>query len=152
MPDDLSGVADAVKGVGNGTWHVARFALNQTNEVTVAMEALNFGEANRNGGSCGFNTGEFVVVCGGVNQSIPPRTAGSVVSSPYSQAEMDTSSSRLLAHEVKHSDQQALLGPMFWPMYLLDAGAGWCSGNPKGAECSMFFEWWASRGDGGYSC
>jgi RHS repeat-associated protein len=139
--------------LGNDIWHPTRFVL------TLPMTIIGVSTGLAAGGDCDWNGKNWVFVCYG-GYTLPGSdafTLGSAINTNLSRADFDArNNGRLLAHETKHTDQYALLGPAFLPAYGLDTAQAWlrakCSGSGKDPGCYKLLEQWAGLKDGGYSC
>ncbi|HEX8767507.1 MAG TPA: RHS repeat-associated core domain-containing protein, partial [Jatrophihabitans sp.] len=96
--------------VANDVYHPVRFALTSPlTAVTVSVDKLGYGA------DCDWNSKNWVVVCYGAPTVLnaPATTFGAAVNSKVSRdrfARMNCG--RALAHETKHTDQWATLGPL----------------------------------------
>ena len=102
---------------------------------------------------CRIRTGpQGVVLAGGYPLALPKAAAftlGNVILYRSSSARRITADgSPLLRHEMRHSTQYAILGPLFLPLYFAAAAASrLLAGNPASANP---FERLAGLADGGY--
>lgn len=132
-------------------WRTARFVLN----LPVTLVGCAIGLAT--GGSCHWDGEHVAVLCTG---SWAPRlgsTAFAVGSAVITSLDGDEfrrrQAGRLMAHETRHSDQWALLGPVgFLAAYAEEfVRSRWLSSHRGGNPGSYnLFERWAILKDGGY--
>ncbi len=124
-------------------WHLFRYRRNF--RWTVAGWAI----ARSQGATCKWRKG-LMVVCTGARWA--GFRGGMTIGNTYITTER-TVSARLLAHETKHSDQWAIFGWLFVPLYLLAEAVSWIWGaRDRYAGCKNFFEKWAGLVDGRYRC
>jgi RHS repeat-associated protein len=104
---------------------------------------------------CHWNSREWVAVCSGGPTILgaPATTFGGVINTSLSySAFLQANNCRLLAHEVKHTDQWAIFGPGFAGLDALAAGGDWLGSKIFGWDPGTHnpFEIWAGLKDGGY--
>lgn len=137
----------------NDVWHPFRAAV--TAPISVATILTDEASALLPGRSvdCHWNSKEWVTVCSGAPTFFGANatTFGGVVNTPLSYDDFKANC-RLLAHEVKHTDQWAIFGPSF---AVLDYNAqiiGWAQSKIFGGKPAFYnpFEVWAGLKDGGY--
>ncbi|MEU4421165.1 hypothetical protein AB0F81_11090 [Actinoplanes sp. NPDC024001] len=93
-----------------------------------------------------------ILIAEGYRLRVPPNscfTVGSVILTRRT-AEWLLAEERaaLLAHESRHANQYAVLGPLFWPAYWL--ACGWSISLTRSYGVRNFFERHAGLKDGGY--
>lgn len=130
-------------------WDVARFVRNAP--VTAASLALTEAGSIVTGNGladCHLRTGLMIECVGAAPAALPGGawTIGNTIISQFGQP-IDAD---LLAHETKHADQWAILGPVgFVETWLVSSAV---SGITTGTyPCGNFIEWWAGLDAGGYS-
>ena len=129
----------AVTGVAKKTYQAARFVVN----APVTIYALVGVKATAGSSNCGMNWSQIMVVCKGANHGGLVRGGGTTYGSLFVTSEQHVSN-ELLAHEAKHADQWALLGPV-------NMAKGYGVSYLAQGKCN-FFEWWAGYKNGGYTC
>ncbi|MFI5493245.1 hypothetical protein [Actinoplanes sp. NPDC051859] len=129
-------------------WRLTRSVLTAVNGTTLAGLgiAVLTGAKVRRGR-------DGILVAEGYRRRIPPAscfTVGSVIITRRS-AEwlLHADRAELLAHESRHADQYAVLGPLFWPAYWAACGYSWLATGTYGSR--NFFERHAGLDSGGYA-
>ncbi|WP_306203949.1 hypothetical protein [Actinoplanes sp. RD1] len=93
-----------------------------------------------------------ILVAEGYRRRVPPATCftvGSVILTRRPAAWLlHPDRAELFAHESRHADQYALLGPLFWPAYWATCGWSWALTGSYGARNA--FERHAGLAHGGY--
>lgn len=161
-PLDLSDSSGMCIGPGwlcraaNDVWHPARAVI--TAPVSVVALAGDAAASLLPGHSfdCTWNSQEWVTVCSGAPTlfGAEATTFGGVVNTQYSYDDfLGAYEWRLLAHEVKHTDQWSIFGPSFAILDPLAAGGGWVASKVFGGQPAQYniFEIWAGLKDGGYT-
>jgi hypothetical protein len=148
--EDGSEICNGASEVANNVYHPVRAAV--TAPQSAAGLATNLGA----GADCRWNSEEWVTVCYGGRTILnaPASTIGGVVNTRLTLEQFARANDgRLLAHEVKHTDQWLIFGWMF-PSFDAEAAAfDWVvskiTGCPEGTN--NIFEVWAGLKDGGYT-
>jgi RHS repeat-associated protein len=124
---DLSGQAVHWKTIFRDSYHVVRAAMN----TPASLVGLGVGLAS--GAKCGPSGHELMIVCSSASRFVPSGHGGMTLGGVYITSNQSTYFSqpqgiRELAHEAKHSDQTAFLGPiMMWGSYGVAHGGSSCS-------------------------
>ena len=131
-------------GLWNDIWRPVRSVIN------LGESAPTIGLSMVLGSDCRWDSGNWQTVC--YNDPLArvrnqPFTVGSLTMAPksydYMQHHYVVSYSDWMAHETKHSDQWAIIGPAFGPIYIVST---WIWPDPR----SNPFEQWAGLRNGGY--
>ncbi|WP_305787557.1 hypothetical protein [Symbioplanes lichenis] len=119
-------------------------AVNGTTAAGIALALLSGARLRRGR--------DGILIAEGYRRRFPPATCftvGSVVVTRRSAAWLlHPDRSELFAHESRHADQYARLGPVFWPAYWAACGWSWALTGSYGARNT--FERRAGLAPGGY--
>jgi RHS repeat-associated protein len=133
-------------GVARRAWHVGRLALNAP--VTAVGWAWAEGSSGGKAG-CHWRTGLILECSRSAAWSNGPLGVLAVGNAVINEG--DPLQVARLAHETRHADQWAILGPVgFIDTWLFSTGVSHITTGTY--ACGNFLEWWAGLEAGGYDC
>ncbi len=142
-------ICNGVKETWNNAYHPARALRNSLISVPALATSVALGA------DCAWNSSEWAIVCSGAPTlgGVTATTFGGVVNTEETYTGfMAANNGRLFPHEVKHTDQWAIFGPLFAVDYagasVFDWAFSHATGCPRGH--ANIFEWEAGMKDGGY--